>query len=114
MTQPDKALSDRKLQFNIIPPMTDALGKHWRQPDPARILLDDEHAVMDEQTFTALNEYSTTLPSGVYPGKMWRANIGNSWMLRWFGECGDPTRCSNNQREILLVRAAAAMAEGGE
>lgn len=109
-------MSDRELLLCIIPPMTDPLGKHWRQPDPARILLDDEYAVMDEATLSALSEYSTTIPSGVYPGKMWRASIGNNganWVLRWFGECGDPTKCSNNQREILLVRAAAAMAEGG-
>lgn len=97
--------------MTVIPPITDPLGRSWRQPPLERILLDDSHAVMDTATFQALLEYSTTLPTGVYPGKMWRAQgfdartrrWTGSWFLRWFGECDDPAKCSNNQREILLA-----------
>lgn len=55
---------------NTIPPITDPMGRHWRQPSVASIALDDTHALMDDATFQALPEYSATRPSGVYPGKM--------------------------------------------
>lgn len=35
----------------IIPPITDPLGKHWQQPHRRFIELDDTHALMSEQTF---------------------------------------------------------------
>ena len=100
---------------NHVPPMVHELGRHWRQPDPARILIDDAHALMDRATFEALPEYSGTIPTGVYPGKMWRRHDGAyefaqrrttkppRWLLGWYGECDDPKRCSVNFREVLLV-----------
>lgn len=88
---------------NEVPLMTNPLGTYWRQPNPGDIAIDGEYAVMDRATFEMLPEYSATLPSGVYPGKMWRANLGQKWMLRWFGNHENPTLCSNNEREILLV-----------
>lgn len=98
----------------MIPAMTDPLGRYWKQPDRSAILLDDVHAVMDEKAFGKLAEYSTSIPSGVYPGKMWKAQcIGGEWMLRWFGEVeGRPDLCSNNQRVILLCEVTPA--PGGE
>lgn len=93
----------------MIPAMTDPLGKYWKQPDPAAILLDDEHAVMDMATFEQLAEYSASIPSGVYPGKMWKAGFQGTWLLRWFGEVeGRPDLCSNNQRIILLCKDGEA------
>lgn len=87
----------------MIPPMTDPLGRHWRQPSPQEILVDDEHAVMSRSTYDELLEYSTTIPSGVYPGKMWKAVYGDRAFLRWFGIVDGRTDvCSNNQRLILL------------
>ena len=98
---------------NEIPLMTDPLGKYWKQPDPERIMVDDTHAMMNKETFWALSNYSTTRPTGVYPGKMWRAHVPINprqgwdgpckWVLRWFGIVpGNDTVCSNNQRDILL------------
>lgn len=87
----------------MIPPMTDPLGRHWRQPSRQEILIDEEHAVMTRSTFDKLAEYSTTRPTGVYPGKMWKAIYGNGAYLRWYGIVeGRPDLCSNNQRLILL------------
>ena len=43
----------------IIPPITDPLGKHWQQPHRRFIELDNTHALMSEQTFKGLKEYST-------------------------------------------------------
>lgn len=99
---------------NVIPPITDPLGRSWRQPNPASILIDDTHAVMDARTFAALADYSSSLPSGVYPGKMWKRHDGlfdrtckpeeRTWLLVWFGECEDPRLCSNNFRKILVAQ----------
>ena len=86
-----------------IPPITEPMGMHWRQPPRQEIELDDTHAMMSEAAFKQLAEYSCTVPTGVYEGKMWKANTRDGWMLRWFGTCDDPKCCSNNQRKILIV-----------
>jgi hypothetical protein len=91
------------IKNNVIPPITDPMGKYWRQPDTSRILIDDTHALMEKSTFEALSEYSTTIPTGVYPGKMWRCHYLGTWFLRWFGEHEDPSLCSNHHREIIVV-----------
>lgn len=89
--------------MNTIPSITNPLGAHWKQPLATSILLDDTHAVMDARAFDQLYEYSTSCPSGVYEGKMWKAMHRGQWVLRWYGECVDPAMCSNNQRSILVV-----------
>lgn len=90
---------------NIIPLMTDQLGRYWEQPPVDNILIDDTYAVMDEHTLKCLCDYSRSMPSGVYPGKMWKAIMPNGQtFLRWYGEHSDPNMCSNNQREVLLVK----------
>lgn len=87
----------------VIPAMVDPLGAHWNQPDRNRIAIDSTHALMDEATFLSLAEYSTSYPSGVYEGKMWKAKCRGKWWLRWYGYSVNPDCCSNNQREILAV-----------
>ncbi len=100
--------------MNTIPAITDPLGRHWGQPLVRMILLDDTHAVMSKQSFDQLAEYSSTMPSAVYPGKMWSRHDGlfdrsctpenYRWLLCWYGEVPDnPARCSINFRIILVV-----------
>ncbi|WP_321799774.1 hypothetical protein [Burkholderia sp. BCC1988] len=87
----------------MIPPITDPMGRFWDQPARDEILVDDTHAVMNRSTFWKLLEYSTSRPSGVYPGKMWKAIFGDEAYLRWYGIVeGRDDLCSNNQRLILL------------
>lgn len=96
-----------------IPPMTDPLGAHWKQPAREEILTDGKNAVMTKATFAKLAEYSATVPSGVYPGKLWKRHDGafdprcepsaRRWLLVWFGVHSLPDRCSINWREILIV-----------
>lgn len=94
----------------MIPVMTDPMGRHWSQPDPAAILLDDTHALMTSATFGQLAEYSGTVPTGVYPGKMWRRHDGifdtkatrRPWLLCWYGEDKDG-KCEILFREVLLA-----------
>lgn len=99
--------------MNVIPPITDPMGSSWRQPNPDNILVDDTHALMSKQDFWALSNYSWSIPTGVYPGKMWRAQVPLNptlgfdgpckWVLRWFGVVpGNDKMCSNNQRDILI------------
>lgn len=94
---------------HIIPPITDPLGRNWPQPSLDGILVDDTHAVMTHATFNALLEYSRSTPSGVYPGKMWKAVMKDrTAYLCWFGIIeGQPDLCSNNAREILIVKGSS-------
>lgn len=101
--------------MNEIPPITEPLGRYWKQPSPEAILVDDTHALMDRPTFDLLEEYSTSMPSGVYEGKMWSRHDGlydekflagggqPEWLLVWYGPSEDPDKCSINKRIILLV-----------
>jgi hypothetical protein len=101
--------------------MTHPLSRHWDQPARDEILVDGTHACMTEATFAKLPEYSSTIPSGVYEGKMWRRHDGifvrsygrapsadvlatAKWLLCWYGPSSVKDSCSINYREILLVR----------
>lgn len=88
-----------------IPAMTDPLGQYWQQPNPDEIEIDDEHALMEESAFDRLAEYSTSTPSGVYIGKMWKGKYKNGqWYLAWFSKGDDAkTYLKNNYRHILVV-----------
>lgn len=90
----------------IIPPITDPIGRNWEQPHRRYIEVDSTHALMSEQTFKGLMEYSSSLPSGKYYGKMWRRCAGRDrWYLGWYCEDskGDPLYIGIEWREILIV-----------
>lgn len=99
----------------MIPEMDDPLGKYWRQPANIREApMDDEVVLLTPAQFDGLASYETTTPSGVYPGKCWKArkivrrgdalHFSNEWYLRWYGIVPDnPKMCSNNQRLIMVV-----------
>lgn len=100
----------------VIPPISDSMGRNWEQPRRDEILMDSEHAAMTKPAFEKLAEYSATYPSGVYIGKMWKRNDGlfdqnyrerggkPEWMLCWYGESDQGAGfCSINTRLILLV-----------
>lgn len=100
-------------RFHPIPPITDPMGQHWRQPSRFDIEVDDTHALMSQKTFDKLAEYSSSVPSGVYPGKMWKRRVfylkrfeqhkKDTFLLCWFGEHQDPKLCSNHTRKILIA-----------
>lgn len=102
----------------FIPPITDPMGKSWRQPDLTDVTMDDTHVMLTKREFKELSDYSTTNPTGVYPGKCWKARqaeaviIGgeqrlrwtDTWLLRWFGESEiGPGYCSNHHRIIIIT-----------
>jgi hypothetical protein len=88
----------------MIPPITHPLGQNWIQPNPSSILLDDTHALISKSDFDLLRNYSHSIPSGVYEGKMWkRQNESGEWFLAWFDKHPDPTRCLIRARHILIA-----------
>jgi len=105
--------------FGYIPPITEPQGQHWRQPDLTDLDISGSTVNLTQRQFDALSEYSTTTPTGVYPGKCWKAQgmawpqnqhgtLGfpkatGIWYLRWFGEAEDPKLCTNNQRIINIT-----------
>lgn len=100
---------------NAIPPMMHPSSKYWEQPALSEIKIDAQRAYMSRATFDELAEYSTSVPSGVYEGKMWKARIllllpSNEltpvlrWHLRWYGYSKSGTGyVSNHQRVIELT-----------
>lgn len=87
----------------MIPQMTGPLSRYWEQPNKENILIDDTHAMMDKAALRLLKEYSCSLPSGVYEGKMWKLKTNLGWVLRWYGPSVDPNKCSINNRIILIA-----------
>ncbi len=86
--------------IHSIPAMTHPLGKHWNQPDMSKVLVDDNYALMDKNTFDKiLDGYHHSMPTGVYEGKCWRR--GDT--LIWYGTSEEPDLCSINSRKILVV-----------
>lgn len=66
-----------------LPPMTDPMGRNWDQPKGLRdrVGLFETHATIDESDWLRLRNYETTVPTGVYPGKVWRRGT----LLCWYG-----------------------------
>ena len=92
----------------VIPKITDPLGKHWEQPARKHIELDDTHALMSEQTFLGLANYTSSQPTGIYPGKMWRGQYLKKgekvWKLHWVElDPDDDKYCFIRSRFILVV-----------
>lgn len=87
---------------DFIPPMTDPMGKYWRQPSLDEIVIDRTHAVMTQDTLQELADYSASLPSAVYQGKMWRRRCGASWYLCWYGEISGG-QILIHTREVLIT-----------
>lgn len=66
-----------------LPRMTDPLGRLWQQPAGLRdrVRVFETHATIPEADWRALPRYETSLPSGVYPGKVWRRGK----FICWYG-----------------------------
>jgi hypothetical protein len=95
-----------------VPPITHPMGKHWDQPDPHAFEWHEDRVVMTREQFKALHDYSCSLPSGVYDGKMWRltSHHGTSvpmnerrCFLRWFAPSDDPNQCSIHSLPLVIA-----------
>lgn len=91
--------------MNEIPVMDDPLGKHWDQPANIRSApMDDKHVLLTARQARELLEYSTSLPSRVYPGKCWRRVERGRELLVWYGAETEDQRCPILFRELLVVQ----------
>lgn len=86
----------------VIPPITDPLGKGWSQPKTTDFLISDKFAKIKATDIGELYEYSHSLPTGVYNGKMWKTFDGSIWYLHWFGPHKDPSQCAIHTRKISI------------
>ena len=84
--------------------MTHPLSRYWEQPSRENILIDAEVAVMSAEDFAQLLNYSVSLPTGIYVGKMRKAKADGKWFLRWYDKCDDPQFLSIQTREIILCQ----------
>lgn len=89
-----------------IPPLApEHLG--WQAPDRSEILaIDKDYAMMTEETFNKLPDYTHSSPTGKYNGKMWKAKAKEGiWMLCW---CSHENLKFNfidtNYRQILIFK----------
>lgn len=96
-----------------VPPITDRLGRHWEQPPVQDIEFDYEYAYMTEEAFDKLGEYSTSIPTATYAGKMWKARIGKTknWKLRWYEDHPtDPKVLLIPSRRIVICKKLPVVA----
>lgn len=92
--------------LNVIPIRETMYSKAaWPQPEREHITLDDTHAMMSQGSCDKLLDYSCSMPSGVWIGKMWKCKFidSESWFLRWFGTESKKGFLSTHQREILIA-----------
>jgi len=91
--------------MNTIPVMDDPMGAYWKQPhDMTSVPFDDAHALITSQQFDGLAEYSRSTPSGVYPGKCWKAQtVLGEWYLCWFGPDNGDGLLKTFSRKILVL-----------
>jgi hypothetical protein len=90
--------------MNTIPVMDDPLGKYWDQPNDIRkVLMDDKSVILSKYQIANLAEYSSTFPSGVYPGKCWKRIERNKMYLVWYGDETPKKECPILFREILVI-----------
>jgi hypothetical protein len=92
----------KQIKNNTIPKMIHPLSKHWKQPDSKNILIDDTHALLTQSDFDMLATYSTSIPSGVYEGKMWKGQWSDGWFLKWYVN-KDEKYCSTHSRKIIII-----------
>jgi hypothetical protein len=86
--------------------MDDPLGKYWDQPrDIRQAPMDETHVLLTPRQIRGLHEYSSSIPSGVYPGKCWMLVRGKQRFLRWYGDETPDHLCPILFREILEVSA---------
>lgn len=96
---------------SIIPRMINPLGRYWDQPSSDDMLFDDKHVIMSTEECSKLLEYSTSIPSGKYAGKMWKSfhrwkqerKMMTCWCLRWYEDADEPGLLNIMKREILIV-----------
>lgn len=97
----------------VIPEIEGDFGRHWRQPYRSELLFEISkginkgeiiHVYMNLECLNTLAWYSSTTPSGVYPGKMWKMKADDVWHLCWYAESSlGLYKCSIQHTPIMLT-----------
>lgn len=88
---------------------TDAEWAAMTLPTSGSCEVTEHEARMDETYFEQLLEYSSSLPTGTFVGKRWKARRyaegGGWWMVEYVDpHDGDPDRIGIQRRRIMQVR----------
>lgn len=104
-----------------IPPFDfdrDPLARNWQQPDHTRFLWLADAVFVTPQQHAELLEYSSSMPSGVYPGKCWRRDTGKNIdpngreYLAWYvASRPDGAFCSVNFRRLFVLKPPRLVAQ---
>ncbi len=82
----------------------DLLGPHDTGECPREgFLLDNKIAIVSAQAFKALKDYSRSLPTGAFPGKIWKRQCPDGWVLGMYTEHEDPSKVSIEWRTLIVV-----------
>lgn len=98
----------------MIPQITDPLGRYWDQPPLIDVAVYNDIAIMDRKTFNRLADYSHSVPTGTYEGKMWKCKERGTkvkesgWLLRWYSQSCDPKLITMNTRPIRILKELSA------
>jgi hypothetical protein len=84
-----------------VPPMTHELGTYWDQPDPNAWAFDATSVCMPRADFKRLADYSASLPSGVYEGKIWKCRSDDGWLLCWYADPVRDEMCIYKRRILI-------------
>lgn len=90
--------------LQIIPEMTNPLSRYWHQPPLDDIAVYDDIAIMDRDTLEGLPEYSMSIPTGTYEGKMWKRMDRKGWTLCWYKDSDVPGRIDICSRPIRVLK----------
>jgi hypothetical protein len=87
-----------------IPEIPNPLGKEWIQPKTSEILVDNNFAVMTENTFHELLKYTLDESTELYVGKMWKSYIPkeDKYLLTWCYK--SDKKIYFEHREILILK----------
>lgn len=97
-----QAYIEAEKEKSKVPPITDSLGKFWDQPNRHKILIGKTHATMSDKSFNALSEYSCSIPSGTYTGKMWKRRSSRGWKLAWYGAVRESDNTISIEYRIII------------
>lgn len=95
-----------------IPEMTDPLGRAWKQPNKSEVKFLLGVAWVSKETFEKFAEYSSSTPSGVYSGKMWKRvyhvrqnnKLVSKDLLCWYQDSNTPNHCMIMQVDLMIEK----------
>ncbi len=95
--------------LDIIPEMTDPMGRHWVQPNRKDLFFCNIRVHLTIKDFNLLRDYSWSNPTGTYAGKMWKAFYKGAWQLEWWIDDKQPGYVLLQRKLIRVVGAARSL-----